>query len=843
MIDFKKRIKKVKEEKELNPIKIYDSLDRSSDKGPLRPSQEQVLNKWYSVNRNNKDCVLKLHTGQGKTIVGLLILQSKLNETNLPSLYVCPNIYLVNQTCIQADQFGIDYCIIEPDGNIPEDFINGKKILITHSQKVFNGFTKFGFKGKALQVGAIILDDSHSCIDTIENSFTIKIKFNTELYNSILGIFESSIEKQGYARLQEVKEGKSTEVLSVPYWDWNEYYKDVIELLSENKRNEDYDYIFAWNLIKDNLENCYCTFSSGLLEIKPYHNPIDQYGSFFNAKHRVFMSATTNNDSFFIKGLGLSKDTITNPIIYDDELWSGEKMILLPYKIDNQLNRVGIINHFAPQNELRKYGVVALTSGFNKSNLWEELGASTVKRENIKEKIGALKGGDYKKTIVITNRYDGIDLPDNNCRILIIDSKPYSQNLHEKYQEDVRQDSDLIDIKIAQKIEQGLGRGVRGEKDYCVIILTGNDILQVISNPRYKRFFSQETQKQLEIGVNVTSFAIEDADTSDGIKVLTKTIDQCLDRNSGWKEYYKSEMDSITKSIKVDNILEILEKEREAEEIFSMGKNEEAIQITQNIIDTFIHPDNKTEHGWYLQQMGRFINPLSVSRSNEYQILAHQKNKYLYKPNQGMSFQKLKIHENRNQKILDWVSKFDKQEDLLLRIDVILNNLSFGVKADTFEHALEELGEIIGFNSERPEKYWKKGPDNLWCVDNGKYILFECKNCVKENRAEIYKKETGQMSNSYNWFKRKYKHSNCIPIMIINTKNVAKEASLDTDVMIMKKNKLRVLKNNVRNFFKEFLHSKTEVISIEKIAQFLKVHKLTVDDISNLYVNEPYHKK
>ena len=224
MIDFNKRIKKTKQEKELQPIIIYDTLDRASDKGPLRPSQEQVLNKWHLNHRDKKDCVVKLHTGQGKTIIGLLILQSKLNETNTPSLYICPNIYLVNQTCIQAEQFGVDYCVVDFDGNIPEDFINGKKILITHSQKVFNGFTKFGFKGKALPVGTIILDDSHSCIDTIEDSFTISIKSDTEVYGLILNIFESSLEKQGYAKLQEVKEGGSAEILSVPYWDWKETF-------------------------------------------------------------------------------------------------------------------------------------------------------------------------------------------------------------------------------------------------------------------------------------------------------------------------------------------------------------------------------------------------------------------------------------------------------------------------------------------------------------------------------------------------------------------------------------------------------------------------------------------
>lgn len=33
-------------------------------------------------------------------------------------------------------------------------------------------------------------------------------------------------------------------------------------------------------------------------------------------------------------------------------------------------------------------------------------------------------------------------------------------------------------LRMAQKIEQGIGRGVRGEKDYCAILIIGSDIVK-----------------------------------------------------------------------------------------------------------------------------------------------------------------------------------------------------------------------------------------------------------------------------------------------------------------------------------------------------------------------------
>ena len=80
MVDFKKRLTNKDLPKVLDPVEIYDTLDRASDKGPLRPAQLAVLSEWYESRRNERDVILKLHTGQGKTLVGLLLLQSKLNE-------------------------------------------------------------------------------------------------------------------------------------------------------------------------------------------------------------------------------------------------------------------------------------------------------------------------------------------------------------------------------------------------------------------------------------------------------------------------------------------------------------------------------------------------------------------------------------------------------------------------------------------------------------------------------------------------------------------------------------------------------------------------------------------
>ncbi|MDY6363438.1 MAG: DEAD/DEAH box helicase family protein [Cyanobacteriota bacterium] len=103
---------------------MYASLDRKASKGELRNVQKIILEKWFTERKDDKDLIIKLSTGRGKTLIGLLILQSKINSGEGPCLYLCPNNYLVQQTCIEAKNFGIDYCTA--DNDLPYEFENGE---------------------------------------------------------------------------------------------------------------------------------------------------------------------------------------------------------------------------------------------------------------------------------------------------------------------------------------------------------------------------------------------------------------------------------------------------------------------------------------------------------------------------------------------------------------------------------------------------------------------------------------------------------------------------------------------------------------------------------------------
>jgi replicative superfamily II helicase len=361
MVDFKKKLGAKSIEKKVNPVEIYDELDRKSETSILRPVQKEILTDWWLHRREDKDLILKLHTGQGKTLIGLLMLQSRLNEKKGPCLYVCPNIYLLQQTCQEADKFGIGYVTINNDNSLLDEFLNSDKILIVHVQKVFNGKSIFGVGGKFTRVNTIILDDSHACIDSINDSFKIKVNNKHEMYTKFIQLFEDDLKGQGEGSFLEIKSGTYNTLLPVPYWSWEDKKSEVIKIILQYI--DDNSVKFTWDLIKDNIESCQCFFSGYELEISPFISPVHQFGTFSKAEHKILMSATTQNDSFFIKGLGLDIKAVKNPLVYKDERWSGEKMILIPSLIHDRLDRTSIINKFAKPNATRNVGVVTQVAG------------------------------------------------------------------------------------------------------------------------------------------------------------------------------------------------------------------------------------------------------------------------------------------------------------------------------------------------------------------------------------------------------------------------------------------------------------------------------------------------
>lgn len=833
MVDFKKRLGK-KKEKLVDPIKLYDTLDRAHDKGPLRPAQLSILNQWFDHHKNSRDVIIKLHTGQGKTLIGLLLLQTRLNDGKGPALYLCPDNFLITQTCEQARQFGIATCTADPD--LPDDFLNSEKILVTSVQKLFNGLTRFGLNRQSVDVGTVLMDDAHACADRIREACRIRIPSNEPAYGSIKTLFAEDLEQQGLGTYADICNDKRDALLPVPYWAWAQRETEVARFLSANADRPSIKY--AWPLLKDMLGACQCVVSGTALEIEPYVSPLSAFGSYWKAPHRIFMSATVTDDAFLVKGLRLAPETIAGPITYDKESWSGEKMVLLPSLIDEGLDREQIVKLYGKPNEKRRYGRVVLTPSFQKTKDWEAYGALVATKDTLPSIIDGLNEGRFEKTVILANRYDGIDLPDNACRILIFDGRPFSESLIDLYQESCRPNSEATLMRTIRTVEQGLGRSVRGEKDYSVVVIIGTDITRLVRDKESRKYLSPQMSTQIEIGLELAEMAQQEIE--EGVaptSAFNDLVRQCLTRDEDWKIFYAEQMEKVKPVGANERILRVYSAELEAEQAYSAGDYSSASDKLQWLLDSgnVVSEDR----AWYLQEMARYCYRSNRTESQRLQIAAHKDNHLLLKPASGVTVAKLTVvSHGRVERIVAWMSEFENYSQLEVNLSDILGRLVFGTKAERFESSLDELSRPLGFAGERPDKEWKEGPDNLWALDDTQYIIWECKSEVEITRVEINKRETEQMNRSSAWFDKHYMGLKAKRILIHPTNVVASAAAFTHDVEIMRTNELKSFVKSVRDFFKSFESSNFRDLSAAQIQKLLNAHKLTVEDILGRYTKK-----
>ncbi len=86
-----------------------------------------MWDRWHE-RRTESDLLVKMNTGGGKTVVGLMMLKGCLNEGASPAIYITPDIYLADQVRDEAKALGIETTDDPRSGR----FQSGKAILVTY---------------------------------------------------------------------------------------------------------------------------------------------------------------------------------------------------------------------------------------------------------------------------------------------------------------------------------------------------------------------------------------------------------------------------------------------------------------------------------------------------------------------------------------------------------------------------------------------------------------------------------------------------------------------------------------------------------------------------------------
>ncbi len=797
MVNFKKLVAKKSTVDPSDLLKLFESLDRKTSHSTLRPAQIEAL-EALSSKRSDRDAVLKMPTGMGKSTVGLIYLQSHLAESGKPVVYLCPTVQLAHQVLKEASKLGIKAHEYPANQSAPHhECAAGKAVIVCSYDKLFNARSTFRRSDVNIVPHAIVLDDAHSGVEEVRDSFTLTLPTkefkDSDHWGALLKVLGRAAAAHSKGAWEDIQQGVLGAIMEVPYWHWRNVVEDVRSVLSKLQQTGSLP--FVWGNVEAVLRWCRCVVASTGIEIAPDISPVHACVAYDQCPHRLFMSATLADDSILVKELDCSTQASNTPVVAGAKAGMGERMVVAPSLVDRSLDRGWVLTMCEKLS--KHFRVVALCDSERATKDWEQHGATVLLGPDVEKTVEGLRNGTIPFA-AMAQRYDGIDLPDESCRVLVIDGLPLGQGLIDRYDSERLSSPGGVRNRIVYRIEQGMGRAVRSHADYAVVLLVGPELASFISRKEVLANMSADAKAQLELALELAQLVIDEGEKPQ--RAAVGLILKCLNRDEGWKDFYEERVRSqvIGAPNKPDEgAIQLANAEREsAQAAFDGDPARGAALLDSALAKHWTGSD--TGKAVLLQRLAALKFEVNSADGLALQAAAYQKNRQLLKPPTGVQTKLMDFGAaSASGSVLKFYSGFTTVNGLIAAFETLRVKLQFGAPHGQFESALSALAQYIGAEGSRPEYDFNEGPDNL--IEWGDLsLVIEAKNEAQWER--LPKHDAAQLAHSVNWFRQQRKNALFVPVVVGPSALLEKGVVLPDDARIMTPDLLKAMLQAVSEF-------------------------------------------
>jgi hypothetical protein len=734
MFDFKRLATSAVSTAPATLYELFSQLDRKATHASLRSVQVAAL-KALDAQLANKDLVLKLSTGSGKTVVGLVYAEMmRQRYRGEPVLYLCPTNQLVDQVFFSASSIGVPVSKFERSG-IPLTAIPGENVLICTYDRLFNA--RSTFENHGVRPSCVVLDDVHAGVERVRQNYSAKVP--TEYYDQLRALLRPLCEATDPGTWRGIENNAADARYEVPFWIWSAVSGQVSELL-EKLANEG-DLLFKWGNLSRYTDLARLCISGTDAELSLPVSAVEENNAYNLAKHRLFMSASIKDGAMLIADFACDPTSLERLIELPEDEGAGERMILPTSLISQDASKQDVALACAKLS--RQANVVVLTSSTAQTREWKDAGASAYSGGEVDGAIELLRSTQHNYA-AFAQRFDGVDLPDDACRVLVIDGTPSGERLCDQIDAWRQRESPENDIRTVNRFEQALGRAVRSSADYAAVLLVGVDIAAFIGKKSVIQLFETRTQVQIELGKELAKMGPGMA-LSD---VIQRMVESLLTRDEGWKDAHRTRVRGVVpRKREVDGLTvhERVAKAFRSAWSFAKARNfqaaVEALRMAAN--DDQLHPVQKAE---VLYKVATYLHKFDPAAAMDAYRAVFQINSDFPRPELNVD-KRFTRTSPQVVAVCAYFSRYASANAALARLDEIRVKLSFGLPADTVEQGLFELGEALGLSASRPEKQTGRGPDVLWLFDDAGF----CIEAKSEKTAPISKTDAAQLALSLAW--------------------------------------------------------------------------------------------
>ena len=757
-----------------DPETLFRDLRMRKVEGLL--SQQADTLRAYMEHINDSDIALELPTGSGKTLVGLLIAEWRRRKFNERCLFLCPTVQLVNQVAEQAfEKYGIKTINFAGSRkNYTEanksSFQNCEAIGIATYSALFNSNSFFD------DVGTIIFDDAHAAENYVASCWSLEIsKFkNPECFKAIKELIEQDIEENDKIRFSnnnnEAIDHQFVNMYPLPYL-YDKISKFVSLLNNFCNNGENY---FRWTMIKDHLHACLLYYTSTSFLIRPIIPPTLTFAPFINAKQRIYMSATLGEGGD-LERIFRQKHIKRIPAPNGwDQQGIGRRYFVFPMRYWNEdeaiKNAIEWITKF-------KRALILTPRDIDSSKL-EKL----IDNNNLFDKYTVFFAQDIEKSkkefvekdlsiALLANRYDGIDLPGDECRYLIVYGLPEATNLQERFLMSRLGSYTLFQVRIRTRITQAVGRCTRSSTDWSLVCIIGEKLNKYFMTPQKRDLFQPELQAEIEFGIEQSSF-------DENKEEFSENIDIFKSQNEEWNEANDSIIDiranKIQKEISDASILNsVVQDEIKYVNNLWNSNFEEALSNAINVYSKISSEQLRGYRGLWIYLAGNAAymqNKRDLAKKKYSEAAKAIKTlSWLQKLNENYEFS-IDINEEDLFTMIENIEiKISKLGTINnIKLEKITNKIINGLNSDSaadFEQAQVELGQLLGFKAHNSED--SGAPDPFWVIKSKEGIVFEDYTDTDDNTTIIPKHKILQAKGHPDYIKYNYEEFKNINFKVI----------------------------------------------------------------------------
>jgi hypothetical protein len=748
------------------PEEVFFSLTRASSHGYLRGQQQDVLREHAAKGVKATDVAFELPTGTGKTAVGLLLAESK-RRAGEKVAYLCLNNQLAGQVLAEAAKLGIPAADLRGDKYSRDAtevgrFKTGSAVGVSTYSNLFN------INPIIKDCGLVVFDDAHGGEQYAAAMWTVTVEADEHAaqYSALVAALRPTLSPAQFSEVTESDDYSNVQIADVV--GHPECHASIRAVL-----DGDAEFQFQWQLVKPKLDSCVFLVSPSEVTIRPIIPPTHSHDAFASIGQRVYLSATLGGKSDLQRAYGAKQIELFRA---KSAQW-GRRYIFVPGLFTSDDEAFKIAANIWDSLSVRRAVLIAPSGkAANKAYASFVAHASSVSTrlgsDDIKDDLAPFtKNTDVM--LVLGGRYDGLDLPEDDCRLLLLVDSPAATNALERHLTSKWKMGPVMRRKERTRLMQGMGRCTRSATDFAVVVWLGQSLVDIASSKSAISQMPAELQRELAWGIEQVK------DSSD----LSETLVEMASGLIGEKNYRKQANDASAEAPTVVPKSDDDDKAGIEEVKFSIamweGDFEFAYQTARGIAEQASSAALAGYRGWWWY-LASVAARLAGNTSAEIDSLWHSQKSGVHIGFAAHLLSQRKAKKSSSpgftvpinvERIWDTVTEwgwagpsFDKKLDLMISL----------LKEDEpskFHQGLELLGRCVGSLPLRPTT--DGAPDVVWSFEDILSVCFEAKT-EKKPSGTIFKKDLEEAKLHPDWVKHNTKVSSECEFVVALVSQTAK---------------------------------------------------------------------